>query len=365
MIAVVVTPRKGGSGRLAEVPDPQPQRGEVLVRVREVGLDGTDIEILEGQYGEAPPGEDYLIIGHESLGQVQELADGAEGLSPGDWVVAIVRRPDPVPCRNCAADEWDMCLNGQYTERGIKGRQGFLAEFYAEAPKFLVRVPEELSPFAVLLEPLSIVEKAVEQIKRIQSRMVWQPQRAMVLGAGTIGLLAGMALRLENVEVHVYNRSEQKIKRELTESIGANYICAEERPLGHELDREIGPVDIVVEATGFSPLAFDAVDMVGPNGIVCLTGVSGGSRTLQIAADRLNLEMVLMNKVVFGTVNANRRHFETGVRHLQEIEARWPGVLSRMITRRYPIERFAEALQRSSQDIKRAVEVVSPERNDQ
>jgi len=207
MRAVVVTPREAGSGRLAEVPDPQPQQGEVLVRVREVGLDGTDIEILEGQYGEAPPGEDYLIIGHESLGQVQKLTDGAEGLSPGDWVVAIVRRPDPVPCRNCAADEWDMCLNGQYTERGIKGRHGFLAEFYVEAPKFLVRVPEELSPFAGLLEPLAIVEKAVEQIKRIQSRMVWQPQRAMVLGAGTIGLLAAMVLRLENVEVHIYNRS--------------------------------------------------------------------------------------------------------------------------------------------------------------
>jgi threonine dehydrogenase-like Zn-dependent dehydrogenase len=360
MRAVVVTPRQAGSGRLAEVPDPQPQQGEVLVRVHEVGLDGTDIEILEGLYGEAPPGEDYLIIGHESLGRVQKVADGVEGLSPGDWVVAIVRRPDPVPCRNCAADEWDMCLNGQYTERGIKGRHGFLAEFYVETSKFLVRVPKELSAFAVLLEPLSIVEKAVEQIKRIQSRMVWQPQRAMVLGAGPIGLLAGMVLRLEDIEVHIYNRSEQKIKRDLTESIGATYICAEERLLDHELEKEIGPLDIVVEATGFSPLAFDAMDMIGPNGIVCLTGVSGGSRTLQIPADHLNLEMVLMNKVVFGTVNANRRHFEAGVRHLREIEARWPGVLPRVITRRFPIERFAEALQRSSRDIKRVAEVTSP-----
>jgi len=322
-------------------------------------LDGTDLEILEGQYGEAPPGGDYLIIGHESLGRVEEVTDGTEGLSPGDWVVAMVRRPDPVPCRNCAAGEWDMCLNGLYTERGIKGRHGFLAELYAEEPKFLVTIPEELSAFAVLLEPLSIVEKAMDQIKRIQSRMVWQPERAVVLGAGTIGLLAGMLLRLGGLEVHIYNRSEQKIKRDLTESIGANYVLAGAHPLGHELESEIGPVDIVVEATGFSPLAFDAMDMVGPNGIVCLTGVSGGSRTLQIAADHLNLEMVLMNKVVFGTVNANRRHFESGVGHLREIEARWPGVLWRMITRRFPIERFSEALQRSSQDVKTVIEIAS------
>ncbi|MGB6838061.1 MAG: glucose 1-dehydrogenase [Dehalococcoidia bacterium] len=359
MKAVVVTPKKRGSGRLAEVPDPQPKKGEVLVRVHEVGLDGTDLEILEGQYGEAPPGEDYLVIGHESLGRVGEVTDGTEGLSPGDWVVAMVRRPDPVPCRNCAADEWDMCLNGLYTERGIKGRHGFLAEFYAEAPKFLVRVPEELSAFAVLLEPVSIVEKAVEQIKRIQARMVWQPERAIVLGAGPIGLLAAMLLRLEGIEVHIYNRSERKVKRDVTESIGANYISAEESPLAHELAEEIGPVDIVVEATGFSPLAFDAMDIVGPNGIVCLTGVSGGSRTLEVSADHLNLEMVLMNKVVFGTVNANRRQFESGVGHLQEIEARWPGVLSRMITRRLPMEHFAEAVQRSPQDVKTVLEIAS------
>ncbi|MCH8919830.1 MAG: alcohol dehydrogenase catalytic domain-containing protein [Chloroflexi bacterium] len=173
MKAIVVTPTQPGSGRLAEVPDPQLREGEVLVRVHEVGLDGTDDEILQGQFGEAPPDDDYLIIGHESLGRVEKVMGSATGLSPGDRVVAIVRRPDPVPCRNCAAGEWDMCLNGQYTERGIKGRHGFLAEFYTESPDFLVTVPAEIAPVAVLLEPLSIVEKAIEQIKRIQSRLVW------------------------------------------------------------------------------------------------------------------------------------------------------------------------------------------------
>ena len=357
MKAIVVTPTQPGSGRLAEVPDPRPRDGEVLVRVHEVGLDGTDDEILRGQYGEAPPGDDYLIIGHESLGRVEKVMGSATGLSPGDRVVAIVRRPDPVPCRNCAAGEWDMCLNGQYTERGIKGRHGFLAEFYTESPDFLVAVPAEIAPVAVLLEPLSIVEKAIEQIKRIQSRLVWQPERAVVLGAGPIGLLAGMLLSLEEIEVHFYDATERGIKSDLAEAIGAKYIWAGERKLSHELAAEIGTVDIVVEATGFSPLAFDAMDMVGPNGIVCLTGVSGGSRKLEVSADHLNLEMVLSNKVVFGTVNANRRHFESGVRHLQEIEARWPGLLSRMITRRLPLKDFADALERSPDHVKSIVEM--------
>ncbi len=358
MKAVVVTPRKAGSGRLMEAPDPQPRNGEVLVQVQQVGLDGTDAEILRGQYGEAPPGDDYLIIGHESLGCVAKVAAGVEELSPGDWVVAIVRRPDPVPCRNCAAGEWDMCLNGQYTERGIKGRHGFLAEFYTEAPEYLVNVPEEVSNVAVLLEPLSIVEKAVEQIWRIQDRLVWQPERAVVLGAGPIGLLAGMLLGLEGLEVFFYDAAEPRLKRDLAEATGASYIWAGERQLGHELAAEIGPVDIVLEATGFSPLAFDAMDMVAPNGIVCLTGVSGGARKLEVSADHLNLEMVLSNKVVFGTVNAKRRHFESGVRHLQEIEVRWPGLLSRMITRRLPLEDFGDALERPPGHVKSIVEMI-------
>lgn len=337
--------------------EPQPREGEVLIRVHEVGLDGTDTEILEGKYGEPPPGDDYLIIGHESLGQVERVPSGADGLSPGDWVVAIVRRPDPVPCRNCAAGEWDMCLNGQYTERGIKGLHGFLSEFYTEAPDFLVKVPKELSAVAVLLEPLTIVEKAMEQIGRIQSRLVWKPERAVVLGAGPIGLLAGILLRLEGIEVHFYDAEEPGLKSDIVKAVGANYIWASECKLGHELTAEIGPVDIVLEATGFSPLAFDAMDMVAPNGIVCLTGVSGGSRRLEVSADHLNLEMVLSNKVVFGIVNANRRHFDLGVRHLQEIEARWPGLLSRMITRRVPLMDFEKALERSSDHIKSVVEV--------
>ena len=357
MRAVVVTPGEPGSGRLADVPGPEALDGEVLVQVHQVGLDGTDAEILRGQYGEAPPGDDYLIIGHESLGRVVKVAAGVEELSPGDWVVAIVRRPDSMPCRNCAAGEWDMCLNGQFTERGIKGRHGFLAEFYTEAPNYLVKVPAEVSNVAVLLEPLSIVEKAVEQIRRIQDRLVWQPERAVVVGAGPIGLLAGMLLRLQGLEVYFYDLAEPGVKRDLAEATGANYIWAGDHKLDDDLAAELGPVDIVLEATGFSPLTFDAIDMVAPNGVVCLTGVSGGSRKLEISADHLNLEMVLSNKVVFGTVNANRRHFESGVRHLQEIEVRWPGLLSQMITRRLPLEDFGDAFEPSPGQVKSIVEI--------
>src|SRR5207244_8552791 len=201
MKAAVVTPGQAGSVRLADVPKPQPKPGEVLVRVYEVGMYGTDAEILEEQYGEAPPGDDYLIIGHESLGRVESVTDGAEDLAPGDWVVAMVRRPDPVPCRNCAAGEWDMCLNGLYTERRIKGLHGFLAEYYVEQPRYLVKLPGELAAVGVLLEPLTIAEKAVDQIQRIQSRLVWEPKRAVILGSGPVGLLAALALRLRELEV--------------------------------------------------------------------------------------------------------------------------------------------------------------------
>ena len=356
MKALIVTPLQAGSGRVAEVPDPQMQSDEVLVRVRDVGVCGTDLEILNGEYGTAPEGDDHLIIGHESLGQVETVGDDAKGLSVGDWVVAMVRRPDPIPCRNCAASEWDMCLNDLFTERGIKGRHGYLAELYTEQPRFLVQVPDKLVPFAVLLEPMAVAEKGIDHIRKIQSRLFWDPERAIVLGAGTIGLLAGMLLRLDGVEVYFYDRSRAAIKRELAEEMGATYVWAEDCKLS-ALPEKIGTVDIVFEATGYSPLAFDAMDVVGNNGIVCLSGVSGGERQYKIHADRLNMELVLSNKVVFGTVNANPRHFERSVRHLRTIDALLPGLLSRMITTRLPLDNVLQSLESPSEDIKKVVAV--------
>ena len=339
MRAFIISPGRAGSGRVGAVPDPVPAPTQALVEVLAVGVDGTDRELLGGEYGQAPPGEDYLITGHESLGRVIDAPDGT--LRRGDLVVAIVRRPDPVPCLNCAAGEWDMCLNGQYTERGIKAAHGFLAEHYAEDPRYVVRLPETLSTIGVLLEPLTVVEKAIDQIQRIQARLVWAPRRVLVLGAGSIGTLGALLLRLQGLTVYVYSRGDGGRGRAIVEAAGAEYISADERKLDHDLASEIGPLDVIIEATGYSPLAFDAMDIIGPNGVVCLTGVSAGSRTLPIDSSHLNQEMVLENKLVFGTVNANRRHFEAGAAHLQSIEARWPGMLAQMVTRRVPLEQFS------------------------
>lgn len=356
MKAVAVSPGKAGNVRLVDMP--LPSDGPVLVGVRIVGLDGTDDELVSGRYGEAPPGEDSLVIGHEGLGQVHHATAGGTGdLSPGDWVVATVRRPDPLPCPNCAAGQPDMCLSGLYTERGIKGRHGFLAEFYAEQPQFLVKVPRELVPAAVLLEPLAVVEKAMEQVWRLESRMAARPEKALVLGAGPVGLLSTLLLRLRGLEVYVYDLVEKGVKRELAEAVGARYIWAREHPLESRLVADVGPVDIVVEATGQSPLAFAAIGLAGASGIVCLLGISAGDRTLQIEADRLSLDMVLQNKAVFGSVSANRRHFQAGVSRMREIEARWPGVLPAMITRRLTMEQVASGWQRSPDDLKTVVEV--------
>ncbi len=352
MKAVAVTPGAAQSDRLVDVEEPDQDGGEALVDVLAVGVCGTDVELVGGLYGEAPPGESHLVLGHESLGRIRS---GAGDLAEAQLVAAIVRRPDPIPCANCAASEWDMCLNGRYTERGIKARHGFLSECYAERPEFLVALPEELARVGALTEPTSIVEKAVEQLDRIQDRLLWEPERAVVLGAGPVGLLAAALLRLRDLDVVVYDRVTSGPKPDLAEELGARYVRASSGLCG-DVGRG-GRVDLVVEATGFSPLAFEAIDLVGPNGVVCLTGVSSGGRRLEIPADHLNLEMVLENKVVVGVVNANRRHFESAVRDLVEMEARWPGWLGRMVTRRVPLADYGDALERRDEDVKVLIEV--------
>ena len=355
MKAVVITPGTVHSDELVDLEEPAHHEGEAVVETLAVGVCGTDAELVDGRFGEPPPGDSRLVIGHESLGRVVR---GADGLSQGQLVAAIVRRPDPVPCPNCAVDEWDMCMNGRYTERGIKGAHGFLAERYAETPKFLVPVPDALADVGPLVEPASVVEKGMEQVDRIQERLRWEPKRAVVLGAGPVGLLAAAVIRLRGLETVVYDRVGEGPKPDLARQLGAEYVQGRDG-LTRDLDAGEEQIDLIFEAAGYSPLAFEAIDVVGRNGIVCLSGVSSGTRTLEISADSLELEMVLENKVVFGTVNANRRHFEAAVRDLSASERRWPGWLAHLITRRVPIDRYAEALDRADTDVKVVIEVNS------
>ena len=350
MRAVAVTPKKPGSARQVELPRPTASRGMALMRVLEVGIDGTDTEINEGLYGDAPPGSDFLVIGHEALSVVEAVGEGVSGFVPGDLVVSTVRRPDE--CPNCRAGESDMCLFGKYTERGIKGAHGYMGQYYSETPAFMVKIPPALRPFAVLLEPLSIVEKATFQAWKIQERMLWRPKRAVVLGAGSIGILGTILLRLRGLEVHVYAKQPAEgVQSRILRDLGATYESVDDHPVTGIGD-ELGQVDFILEATGNSSVAFEAMAQVGTNGVLCLTGVSAGNRSIEIPADVINLQMVLGNKGAFGSVNANRRYFEMGVEHFQQAEQRWPGIFERLLTRRVPFDDFTSALDRRPDDIK-------------
>lgn len=350
MRAIGVTPRQAGSARQLELPRPQATPGLALMRVLEVGIDGTDTEINLGEYGEAPPGSEVLVIGHEALSLVEEVGQGVTAFEAGDLVVSTVRRPDG--CPNCQAGESDMCLTGNYTERGIKGAHGYMADYYSEEPEFMVKIPPALRSFAVLLEPLSIVEKATTQAWEAQRRMLWQPKRAVVLGAGPIGILGTLLLRLKGLEVHVYAKTAgDSLQARVVESLGAVYESVDQHPVAGLRD-ELGQVDFILEGTGNSSVAFDAMAALGINGVLCLTGVSGGNRTIQIPSDVINLQMVLGNRLVFGSVNANRRYFELGVKHFQAAEQRWPGIFERLLTRRVAFDDFKSALDRRPEDIK-------------
>jgi threonine dehydrogenase-like Zn-dependent dehydrogenase len=348
MKALTVVPLKSGTAELSDVDEPPSSDGEVLVETLGVGICGTDAEILSGAYGWAPPGRERLVLGHESLGRVLEAPAGAD-VATGDLVVGIVRRPDPVPCANCAVGEWDFCRNGLYTERGIKEHDGYLSERYRITPPFVVKVDPSLGELGVLLEPTSVVAKAWEQIDRIGGRAHWDPKTAVVTGAGPVGLLAAMLGVQRGLEVHVIDQMETGLKPDLVRALGAQYHT------GAISDACKSP-DAIVECTGVGALVFDAMEHVGPGGVVCLTGVSSGGRTLDIDAGSLNRSMVLENEAVVGSVNANRRHYEAGAEALAKADRTW---LQRLITRRVPLADWAKALERSPDDVKVVVEVAT------
>ena len=310
-----------------------------------IGVCGTDLEICRGDYGTAPVAGERLVIGHESLGRVVEAPDDC-GFAAGDLVVGIVRRPDPVPCPNCAIGEWDMCRNGRYTERGIKDRHGYGSERYRIDPAFAVKVDPSLGDLGVLLEPTSVVAKAWDHVERIGSRSTaWLPNHILICGAGPIGLLAALVGVQRGHEVHVVDVATDGPKPQLVADLGATYHTDPVASLA-------AAADVVIECTGVAEVVVSILSNTGPDAIVCLTGVSSGGRTLRFDAGEVNREMVLGNAVVFGSVNANRRHYEAGAVALAAADSSW---LARLITRRVPLDQFADALVRRPDDVKTVI----------
>jgi threonine dehydrogenase-like Zn-dependent dehydrogenase len=349
MRALTVAAGVADSARLDDVPTPSADEGTVLVRGLAVGICGTDREITEGKYGRAPSGSDRLILGHESLGQVEEIHGKGSSLTVGDYVVGMVRHPDPVPCSSCAVGEWDMCRNGQYTEHGIVGRHGFATEYYRLSPDRLVTVPRQLGALGVLVEPASIVAKAWEHIDRIGGRASWNPARVLVTGAGPIGLLGALLGQQRGLEVHVFDRAPSGIKPELVHALGGTY------HFGTLADVTV-EADIILECTGASAVIWDVLSLTARAGIVCLTGVSLGGHRMSVDIGQMNRDIVLENDVVFGTVNANRRHYEAAVEALVRADASW---LQRLITRRIPLSEWREALRNEKEDVKVVLELTT------
>jgi glucose 1-dehydrogenase len=303
----------------------------VLLMVLWVGVDGTDREINAAEYGAAPDGYDFLVIGHESFGRVEAVGPSVTEVRPGDYVVATVRRPGHSIYDQIGT--YDMTTDDTYYERGINLRHGYLTEYYVDDAEYIVKIPQGLKEVGVLLEPTTVVEKGIAQAYEIQRRLrVWRPRQAAVMGAGTIGLLATLVLRLRGMEVTTFGLNRKPyFNADLIESIGARYQSTEELPIP-EGARKYGPFDMIFEATGFSPVVFQSMQALGKNGVLVLSSVTGGDRMIEVPADRINLDFVLGNKVMVGTVNANREYFEAGVRDMAQAEAEYPGWLRRLMT---------------------------------
>jgi threonine dehydrogenase-like Zn-dependent dehydrogenase len=335
MKGIAVFPRKSDSVHLAELPKPSvdqvPNGRGVLVKLLRCGVDGTDKEINAGEYGAPPPGNDFLVLGHENFGRVEAVGKNVSELAPDDYVVATVRRPGRSLYDEIGTS--DMTTDDVYYEHGINLRHGFLTEYYVDHADFIVKIPAGLKRVGVLLEPLTVAEKGIAQAYEIQRRLrVWRPRRAAVLGSGTIGLMATLALRLRGLQVTTFGRTPRPyLNSDLLEAIGARYLTTAETTLLDEAGRS-GPYDIVFEATGSSAVVFESMRIVGKNGVLVLSSVTGGDKQVTVPADKINLEFVLGNKVMVGTVNANREYFEMGVKDMAQAEAEYPGWLSRLLT---------------------------------
>ena len=366
MKAIAVLPGRPGSVHLADLPMPSvgdiPDGRGVLVRVLRVGVDGTDREINAAEYGAAPEGYPFLVIGHESFGRVEAVGPNVGFLRPGDYVVATVRRPGH--SLYDAIGLQDMTTDDRYFERGINLRHGYLTEYYVEDEEFVVKVPRGLKDVGVLLEPMTVAQKGITQAYEIQRRLkVWRPRKAAVMGSGTLGLLASLVLRLRGLDVTTFGRTPKPyLNSELLEAIGVRYVNTAERTIAAASD-ELGPFDLIFEGTGSSAVVFESMLAVAKNGVLVLSSITGGNHRLEVPADRINLDFVLGNKVMVGTVNASRDNFESGVRDMAQAESEYPGWLQRLLT--HPVKglenygRLFEHLQNPSGAIKIYCEVGS------
>lgn len=347
MLAMTVRPGRSGSASVTAFDDPVGD-GDVLVEGLAVGICGTDREIAAGLYGQAPPGAEVLVLGHEAVGRVLD-APSSSAFSPGDLVVGIVRRPDPVPCRPCSLGAWDMCRNGRYTERGIKELHGYGAERWRVEPDFAVLIDPALGTNGALVEPASVVFKAWHHIEQIMRRAPILPRRVLITGAGPIGLLAALLGTQRDLEVHVLDRVTEGPKPDLVADLGARYHAG-------SVDQVPEP-DLIIECTGAPSVVVDAIAASGPAGIVCLTGVSTGGRTLAVDVGAANRSIVLENDVIFGSVNANRDHYLGAAEALAAADARW---LSSLITRRVALDAWTEGLIAGPDDVKVVVDLTTP-----
>jgi threonine dehydrogenase-like Zn-dependent dehydrogenase len=342
MKALAVRPGIKHSAHLAELPPPRlddvPNGRGVLVRTLQVGVDATDAEINEALYGHAPDGYDFLVLGHECFGVVEAVGPKVKNVKPGDLCTCTVRRPGPTLYDLIGRN--DITSDEVYFERGINLLHGFMTERFVDDAEFIVKVPPGLAHLGVLSEPASVCAKAIEQAYLAQQRLqVWRPQVAFVCGAGQIGLLTTMMLRLRGLEVYTVARTPKPgLKEELVQAYGATYVSTEQTPL-RQLAKEVGRPDLIIEATGSSQVAFECMEVLNLNGALVWTSVTGGKRTLgEVPADRINLEWVLGNKLLVGSVNGNRHHFRKGLRNLAYGETMFAGVTQRLLT--HPVDGF-------------------------
>ena len=348
MKAIIAEPPRKNSVKLADIPKPTPRDRDILLKTLCVGIDGTDREINEGIYGTPPRGFDYLVLGHEAVARVQEITHEAKDFSEGDLVVPTVRRPCEENCLNCRNGETDMCLTGNYFEHGIYRLHGFASEYALSDRDFLVKIPPELENVAVLLEPLSIAEKAVSQTFKIQERMTWEPKKAFVAGAGPLGLLATVILRLRGLEVYAAaTREIESPKAQIVREVGGKYVNVRETPI-NTLEEKF---DVVLEATGRVEVTLDVLNLLGPNSVMCILGIYRERKACEEFGEVLT-SMVLGNRLMFGSVNSNKSHFETGIKDMSEIKRRYGDILDRLITKRLNPAGFERAFKPEREDIK-------------